>query len=115
MRLDFFGDILETIRAFDPESQRTTGQLRALDLVPMNEVPITTETIKRFRQKYVALFGAQTRGDTLYETVSEGRRPAGLEHGCRCLRQAGQSVRLCRRRAAGARFPTEARRTNASR
>ena len=37
VRLDFFGDILESIRAFDPESQRTTGQLRALDLVPVNE------------------------------------------------------------------------------
>ena len=38
VRLDFFGDTLELIRAFDPESQRTTGQHRALDLVPMSEV-----------------------------------------------------------------------------
>ncbi|WP_374547078.1 transcription-repair coupling factor [Rhodoblastus sp.] len=80
VRLDFFGDVLETIRAFDPESQRTTGQLRSLDLVPVNEAPILTETIKRFRQSYIAHFGAQTRGDTLYEAVSEGRRPPGLEH-----------------------------------
>ncbi len=80
VRLDFFGDVLETIRAFDPESQRTTGQLRSLDLVPVNEAPILTETIKRFRQGYIAQFGAQTRGDTLYEAVSEGRRPPGLEH-----------------------------------
>jgi transcription-repair coupling factor (superfamily II helicase) len=80
VRLDFFGDVLETIRSFDPESQRTTAQLRALDLVPVNEAPILTETIKRFRQSYIAHFGAQTRGDALYEAVSEGRRPAGLEH-----------------------------------
>ena len=80
VRLDFFGDVLETIRAFDPESQRTTAQLRALDLVPVNEAPITTETIKRFRQSYIGHFGAQTRGDALYEAVSEGRRPGGLEH-----------------------------------
>ncbi|HUO55688.1 MAG TPA: CarD family transcriptional regulator, partial [Rhodoblastus sp.] len=80
VRLDFFGDVLETIRAFDPESQRTTGQLRSLDLVPVNEAPVLTETIKRFRQGYIAQFGAQTRGDALYEAVSEGRRPAGLEH-----------------------------------
>ncbi len=80
VRLDFFGDVLETIRAFDPESQRTTAQLRALDLVPVNEAPITSETIKRFRQGYIAHFGAQTRGDALYEAVSEGRRPGGLEH-----------------------------------
>ena len=80
VRLDFFGDTLESIRAFDPETQRTTGQLRALDLVPMSEVQLKTETIRRFRQAYVTHFGAQTRGDALYEAVSEGRRHQGLEH-----------------------------------
>ncbi len=80
VRLDFFGDALESIRAFDPESQRTTGQLRALDLVPMSEVQLTSETIRRFRHGYVAQFGAQTRGDALYEAVSEGRRHQGFEH-----------------------------------
>ncbi len=80
IRLDFFGDALESIRAFDPESQRTTAQLRALDLVPMSEVQLTSETIRRFRLGYVAQFGAQTRGDALYEAVSEGRRHQGFEH-----------------------------------
>ncbi|WP_342164478.1 transcription-repair coupling factor [Methylobacterium sp. SD21] len=80
IRLDFFGDTLESIRAFDPETQRTTGQLRSLDLVPMSEVQLTTETIRRFRQNYIQSFGAATRDDRLYETVSEGRRYAGLEH-----------------------------------
>ncbi|TGD96779.1 transcription-repair coupling factor [Methylobacterium nonmethylotrophicum] len=80
VRLDFFGDTLESIRAFDPETQRTIGQLRALDLVPMSEVQLTTETIRRFRQGYVTAFGAATRDDRLYETISEGRRYAGLEH-----------------------------------
>ncbi|WP_457108537.1 transcription-repair coupling factor [Methylobacterium sp. P5_C11] len=80
IRLDFFGDTLESIRAFDPETQRTTGQLRSLDLMPMSEVQLTTETIRRFRQGYIQSFGAATRDDRLYETVSEGRRYAGLEH-----------------------------------
>jgi transcription-repair coupling factor (superfamily II helicase) len=80
VRLDFFGDTLESIRSFDPETQRTVAQLRALDLVPMSEAQLTTETIKRFRQGYVAEFGAPRRGDTLYETLSEGRRAIGLEH-----------------------------------
>jgi len=80
VRLDFFGDTLETIRAFDAESQRTSGQLRALDLVPMSEVQLTTDTMRAFRQAYVAAFGAATRGDTLYEAVSEGRRHPGMEH-----------------------------------
>jgi transcription-repair coupling factor (superfamily II helicase) len=80
VRLDFFGDQLESIRAFDPETQRTVGQLRALDLVPMSEVQLTTQSIRRFRQAYVAAFGAPTRDDRLYEAVSEGRRYAGIEH-----------------------------------
>ncbi len=80
IRLDFFGDTLESIRPFDAETQRSTGQLRALDLVPMSEVRLTTETIRRFRQGYVAAFGAPSRDDALYETVSEGRRYAGLDH-----------------------------------
>ncbi|MGO8264405.1 hypothetical protein ACC763_40880, partial [Rhizobium ruizarguesonis] len=38
VRLDFFGDTLESIGSFDPASQRTTGQVRSLDLNPMSEV-----------------------------------------------------------------------------
>ena len=48
VRLDFFGDTLESIRGFDPETQRTTDQLRALDLVAVAEFQLTSETIRRF-------------------------------------------------------------------
>lgn len=80
LRLDFFGDTLESIRTFDPESQRSAAQLRSLDLVPMAEFQLTTSAIKRFRQGYLAAFGANLRGDTLYEHISEGRRHVGMEH-----------------------------------
>ncbi|QIB35840.1 transcription-repair coupling factor [Ancylobacter pratisalsi] len=80
VRLDFFGDTLETIRSFDPETQRTAMQMRALDLVPMSEFQLTTETMRRFRMAYVAQFGAAQRGDLLYEAISEGRRYPGMEH-----------------------------------
>lgn len=80
VRLDFFGDTLETIRTFDPASQRTTGQARSLDLNPMSEVSLTPDTISRFRTNYLSLFGAATRDDALYQAVSEGRRYAGMEH-----------------------------------
>ena len=80
IRLDFFGDTLESIRAFDPETQRSTGQLRSLDLVPMSEARLTTESIRRFRQLYAQEFGAPSRDDDLYAAVSEGRRAIGLEH-----------------------------------
>lgn len=80
VRLDFFGDTLESIRRFDPESQRTTGQLTRIDLMPMSEVVLTADTIRRFRQSYVAMFGAPDRNDALYQAVSEGRRFPGMEH-----------------------------------
>ena len=80
VRFDFFGNTLETIRSFDPESQRTTDQLRALDLVPVAEFQLTSETIRRFRLGYVAAFGAPAPDDVLYHAVSEGRRHAGMEH-----------------------------------
>lgn len=80
IRLDFFGDTLESIRSFDPETQRATGQMRALDLTPMSELRLTSDSMRRFRQAYAARFGGQTRGDALYEAVSEGRRYHGMEH-----------------------------------
>src|SRR5207248_3825988 len=79
VRLDFFGDTLESIRSFDPQTQRTAMQMRMLDLVPVSELQLTSETIRRFRLGYVAAFGV-TRDDPLYETVSEGRRHPGMEH-----------------------------------
>lgn len=80
VRLDFFGDALESIRSFDAQTQRTESQLRGLDLVPVAEFQLVTETIRRFRTGYVAQFGATTPDDLLYEAVSEGRRYPGMEH-----------------------------------
>ncbi|WP_414694943.1 transcription-repair coupling factor [Phenylobacterium sp.] len=80
VRFDFFGDSLESIRVFDAETQRTLMDMRALDLVPISEFQLTTETIRRFRMGYVAAFGAPGRDDLLYEAVSEGRRHPGMEH-----------------------------------
>jgi len=80
VRFDFFGDALETIRAFDAQTQRSGERLGGLDLVPVAEFQLVTETIRRFRTGYVAEFGAATPDDLLYEAVSEGRRYPGMEH-----------------------------------
>ena len=80
VRLDFFGDALETIRVFDAQTQRSEEQLRRLDLVPVAEFQLITETIRRFRTGYIAEFGAAAPDDLLYESVSEGRRYPGMEH-----------------------------------
>ncbi len=80
VRFDFFGDALETIRTFDPQTQRSEMEMRGLDLVPVAEFQLVTETIRRFRTGYVAEFGAAAPDDLLYEAVSEGRRYPGMEH-----------------------------------
>lgn len=80
VRLDFFGDTLESIRCFDAETQRTTKQLASIELNPMSEVTLDDETISRFRSNYLSMFGAATRDDALYQAISDGRRFAGMEH-----------------------------------
>ncbi len=79
VRLDLFGDTLESIRAFDPETQRSTKQLSDVSLLPVSEALLDKETIARFRTRYLETFGAPG-DDPLYATVSEGGRRAGMEH-----------------------------------
>jgi transcription-repair coupling factor (superfamily II helicase) len=92
VRLDFFGDTLETIRTFDPETQRTTDQLHALNLVPVSEFQLTTDTIRRFRRGYVEALGAPTTDDMLYAAVSEGRRHPGMEHWLPLLHERMETI-----------------------
>ena len=80
IRLDFFGDEIETMRRFDPADQRSTGTTGAFTLMPASEALLDDETIKRFRARYREQFGANATGDPLYQAISDGRRLAGMEH-----------------------------------
>jgi transcription-repair coupling factor (superfamily II helicase) len=80
VRLDFFGDVLEGARRFDPASQRTVAKLNAVEFAPVSEVVLDPAAIARFRQAYRVAFGAAGTDDPLYEAVSTGRRHAGMEH-----------------------------------
>ncbi|MFZ4382072.1 MAG: transcription-repair coupling factor, partial [Sandarakinorhabdus sp.] len=80
LRLDFFGDEIESIRRFDPASQRSQGPADGFDLLPVSEVLIDDARIKAFRAGWLERFGATATGDPLYEAVSDGRRLAGMEH-----------------------------------
>ncbi len=79
LRLDFFGDTVESVRVYDPLTQRSTGKAKGLVLKPVSEVRLDKASIEGFRQGYRALFGSG-RDDPLYEAVSEGRAYGGLEH-----------------------------------
>ncbi|PZU57513.1 MAG: transcription-repair coupling factor [Sphingobium sp.] len=80
LRLDFFGDEIETVRSFDPGTQRTTDAIDGFVLLPASEALLDAESIKRFRGRYRETFGATATGDPLYQAVSDGRRLAGMEH-----------------------------------
>ncbi|HEX2624365.1 MAG TPA: DEAD/DEAH box helicase, partial [Sphingomicrobium sp.] len=80
IRLDFFGDEIETMRRFDPADQRTTGPADSFVLMPASEALLDEESVKRFRARYREQFGANATGDPLYQAVSDGRRLSGMEH-----------------------------------
>jgi transcription-repair coupling factor (superfamily II helicase) len=80
LRLDFFGDEIESVRTFDPADQRTTGRIEGFTLLPASETLLDDDSIKRFRGRYREKFGASATGDSLYQAISDGRRLAGMEH-----------------------------------
>ena len=80
VRLDFFGDVLDGARRFDPATQRTTQKLSAVEFAPMSEVILDEAAITRFRQNYRSEFGTAGSDDPLYEAVSAGRKHQGMEH-----------------------------------
>ncbi|WP_174297761.1 transcription-repair coupling factor [Sphingomonas bacterium] len=80
LRLDFFGDEIESVRTFDPVDQRTTGRIERFTLLPASEALLDEDSVKRFRGRYRERFGATATGDPLYQAVSDGRRLAGMEH-----------------------------------
>ncbi|MEM9495873.1 MAG: transcription-repair coupling factor [Pseudomonadota bacterium] len=79
VRLDFFGDQLESVRAFDAASQRTTRQLQRFELSAASEILLTDEAVALFRRGFREAFGV-VDDDPLYEAISAGRAHAGAEH-----------------------------------
>jgi len=80
VRLDLFGDVLESARRFDPVSQRSLERLERVEFAPVSEIILDDAAITRFRQNYRIEFGAAGSDDPLYEAVSAGRKHQGMEH-----------------------------------
>jgi len=80
VRLDFFGDELETIRVFDAATQRSATAIDRLVLRPVAEFQLDEAAVERFRTGYRAAFGAAASRDALYESVSAARMHPGMEH-----------------------------------
>jgi transcription-repair coupling factor (superfamily II helicase) len=80
VRLDLFGDTVESIRRFDAASQRSTEKLEGFSLRPVSELSLDKESVARFRTAWRDLFGQAAARDPIYEAISEGRRAPGMEH-----------------------------------
>ena len=80
VRLDFFGDTLESIKSFDAETQRTKQIVQKLVLMPISEVAFGEGGIATFRARYVEMFGGNTAEDPLYQAISAGQRYPGQDH-----------------------------------
>ncbi|MFM7273286.1 MAG: CarD family transcriptional regulator, partial [Gammaproteobacteria bacterium] len=80
VRVEFFDDEIETLRHFDPDTQRSTGTLPTLDLLPGREFPFHEEAISAFRRRWHARFEADHRHCPDYQDVLRGIAPGGIEY-----------------------------------
>jgi len=79
-RIELFDDEVESIRTFDPESQRSLDKVEHVQLLPAREFPLHDEAIKQFRQNYRLQFEGDPQRSLIYRDVSNGLAPPGIEY-----------------------------------
>ncbi|MEW6413966.1 MAG: transcription-repair coupling factor [Pseudomonadota bacterium] len=79
-RIDLFDNEIETIRAFDVDTQRSIYPVDAVRLLPAREFPLDEAGITRFRQAFRERFEGDPSKSKLYKDVSNGLAPAGIEY-----------------------------------
>ena len=80
-RIDFFDTEVDSIRFFDPETQRSDKKsLEGIRILPAREFPTEKDDIERFRIAYRKLFGASLDEGSVYKAVSDGNFPGGIEY-----------------------------------
>lgn len=79
-RLDLLDDEIESIRYFDPETQRSGETVSRIELMPGHEFPLTEEGIKTFRRRYRERFEGDPQNSAIYRGVSQGNPPGGIEY-----------------------------------
>jgi len=79
-RIELFDDEVESIRSFDPETQRSQQQVEKIDLLPAREFPLTDAAAKDFRSNLRERFPIDIRRCPLYQDMKEGVTPGGIEY-----------------------------------
>jgi len=79
-RIELFDDEIDSIRTFDPDTQRSEHKVDAVRLLPAREFPLTEESAKAFRNTLRERFPIDVRRCPLYQDIKEGGAPAGIEY-----------------------------------
>jgi transcription-repair coupling factor (superfamily II helicase) len=79
LRIDLFDDVIEGIRRFDPETQRSLNALERVRMLPAREMPLDADAVRVFRGRFRARFEGEPTQAGIYRGVSEGLAPAGIE------------------------------------
>jgi len=79
-RIDLFDDEIESIRTFDPDTQRTLYKVAEIHLLPAREVPLDEAGVTHFRQSFRDHFEGDPSKSQLYKDVSNKLAPGGVEY-----------------------------------
>jgi len=79
LRIDLFDDEIDSIRPFDPETQRSEGKIDRISMFPAREYPCDKPAFESFRKSFRFRFAVDTRNVTLYQDLRKGNHPQGLE------------------------------------
>ena len=79
-RIDLLDDEVDTLRTFDPETQRSLEQVDEISLLPAREFPLNDNAINQFKDQWFLRFQGDPRSCPVYRDVSQGLSPAGIEY-----------------------------------
>jgi transcription-repair coupling factor (superfamily II helicase) len=79
-RIELFDDVIDTLRSFDPETQRSDHPVESVKLLPAREFPLDLASTRRVREKLSERFDFDPRRCPLYQDLKEGGTPAGIEY-----------------------------------
>ena len=80
IRLDLFGNTIDSIKSFDLISQRSLELLKEIFVYPASEIILNDKTIENFRINFNKKFGSQKEKVKIYDSISEGISYPGMEH-----------------------------------
>lgn len=79
-RIELFDDEIESLRQFDTESQRTIEKISSINVLPAREFPLNEQSQQQFRRSFRELFPGNPSQCPLYEAISDGQYPSGIEY-----------------------------------